>query len=465
MLTKVKPKMKIKIYSLILITVFLITSGLGCRCTSEKVKEASESITLNYWTVLDNQDDFGKIINDFRLVHPNVVVNVRKFYYEEYAQALLEAWAIDKGPDIFSIPNTWMTDYRKYIIPMPAVMELPFTFEQGTIKKEKVTEIRKINGLTRLEIRKSFIDIVEKDIFWQNQIYGLPLAVDNLVLYYNRDLLNNAGIADSADNWTDFAQQVKKLTLEDGQGKIIQSGVALGTSNNINNYFDLLSLLMIQGGASMMNEQGQAIFNSPLINNKSYFPGQEALRFYTDFANPIKEVYSWNQNLPNAFESFIQGKSAFYFGYSYHLPLIKARAPKLNFDLAPVPQIADSLRTANYANYWIETVSKKTEHSDVAWGFLKFATDIKNVPSYLDQTKKPTALRGLIKQQLINIDLRSFAQQLLTSHSWYQGNDYQSAQQIFSEMIDAILTGRYNDKNNPYQESINQAVRKINQLL
>ena len=74
-------------------------------------------------------------------------------------------------------------------------------------------------------------------------------------------------------------------------------------------------------------------------------------------------------------------------------------------------------------------------------------------------------MRVLIKQQLINIDLRSFAQQLLTSHSWYQGNDYQSAQQIFSEMIDAILTGRYNDKNNPYQESINQAVRKINQLL
>jgi ABC-type glycerol-3-phosphate transport system substrate-binding protein len=56
-----------------------------------------------------------------------------------------------------------------------------------------------------------------------------------------------------------------------------------------------------------------------------------ALNFYTDFANPVKEVYSWNNTLDNSVNAFASGKLAIMFGYSYHLETIKALSPKLNF--------------------------------------------------------------------------------------------------------------------------------------
>ena len=79
----------------------------------------------------------------------------------------------------------------------------------------------------------------------------------------------------------------------------------------------------------------------------------------------------WNNFMPNSLESFMAGKTAFFFGYSYHIPIIKAQAPKLNFEITQVPQIGNPV---NFANYWTETVSKKSKHVDEAWSFILFIT-------------------------------------------------------------------------------------------
>ena len=89
-------------------------------------------------------------------------------------------------------------------------------------------------------------------------------------------------------------------------------------------------------------------------------PAADAVRFYTDFADPGKEVYTWNKNMPNSLEAFILGKTAFFFGYAYHLPTIKSRAPKLNLSIVKLPQIAGNPEI-NFANYWLETVSRKNK--------------------------------------------------------------------------------------------------------
>jgi len=67
---------------------------------------------------------------------------------------------------------------------------------------------------------------------------------------------------------------------------------------------------MMQNGA-IMSTDNKASFDQPSIKDKSYFPAQEALRFYTDFANPGKEVYSWNEKMPNSIEALFKGKQLF----------------------------------------------------------------------------------------------------------------------------------------------------------
>ena len=114
---------------------------------------------------------------------------------------------------------------------------------------------------------------------------------------------------------------------------------------------------------------------------------------------------------------FTEGKLAMMFGYAYYLPTIKAKGPKLKFTIAPLPQIENSQQQINFANYWVETVLKKSKNTDSAWDFLQFATRAENVKSYLDNTKKPTALRSLIEEQLEDEDVDVFAGQLLTAKS------------------------------------------------
>ena len=164
------------------------------------------------------------------------------------------------------------------------------------------------------------------------------------------------------------------------------------------------------------------------------------MRFYTDFANPGKESYTWNNELGNSLEMFSSGNLAIMFGYSYHIPLIKAAAPKLNFSVSKFPQIEGNPPTnINFANYWVETVSKKSTHKNEALDFIQFMTKSEQVGSYLEKTKKPTALRSLISSQRNDDEIGVFADQVLTARSWYQGMNVIAAENAIKEMIDAVL--------------------------
>jgi ABC-type glycerol-3-phosphate transport system substrate-binding protein len=271
-------------------------------------------------------------------------------------------------------------------------------------------------------------------------IYGLPLYVDTLAMFYNPDLLNNAGITEAPKYWNkQFQQAVKKLSKQNNKGNLIQSGVAMGGAENIEKSADILALLMMQNG-SLMTEGETVMFHSiPPGSEKKYNPGLEALRFYTDFSNPAKEVYCWNSNLGNSLDLFAQGNLAMMFGYAYHLPIIKALAPKLNFSVSRMPQIEGNTKQVNYANYWVEVVSNKSKNVDAAWDFIQFATAAEQAESYLKVAKKPTALRALVNKQIDDLEIGPFAEQVLTAQSWYRGKDIRAAEKAFQGMIDMAI--------------------------
>ena len=332
---------------------------------------------------------------------------------------------------------------------MPPNITMAYPIVNGTMKKEIVPEIRVTKSISLKDIKDKFVDGVYDDVVinieGQEQVFGLPISMDTLAMYYHKDLLNNANITMPPAYWNrEFQQNVKKLTRQNTKGEIIQSGVALGGSDNVERYSDILSVLMMQNGAVMMNKTGAIMFNQipPALSGQKYNPGMEALRFYTDFANPAKEVYCWNNDLDNSLEMFTQGKLAFMFGYAYHLPQIRAQGPKLNFSIAPLPQIEESQQIINFANYWVETVSKKSQHSDEAWDFIQFISRAENVKSYLKAVNKPTALRSLIEEQLDDVDIGVFADQVLTAKSWYKGADVLAAENVIGEMINDVVTGK-----------------------
>lgn len=451
---------KTKILIGFLIGVFLITSGLGCKFTANKeMAERIKPINLVYWRTQDSQDAFSAIINGWQALYPHISITYKTIRKEQYEQALLEAWAEDRGPDIFSIPNTWLGKYQTKILPVNLSQEIVLARQimVGTIKPEPkvIEEIKKVPNLR--ELREMFVETVSNGVVLENKIYGLPLGLDLLVLYYNKDLLNNAGIINPPQTWQEFVNSVSALTLQDRYGNFIQSGAAMGTAENVANLTDILSLLMLQNGTSMVNQRNQVIFDKALIDDPNYFPGIEAVRFYTGFANPYQEIYTWNEQMTNSLDAFIQGRVGFILGFSNYLPLIKSQAPKLNFDIAKIPQISGSLKEVNYAQYWLETVSKKTKYPSEAWGFLLYAIEPQNAQTFIERTKRPTAHRALIQGQLEDFDLAPFARGVLTAQTWYQGRNYSLVEEAFKEMIRDTLTGEKTIK-----EAIKYSAQKVN---
>ncbi|MFA6393582.1 MAG: extracellular solute-binding protein [Patescibacteria group bacterium] len=461
-----------RIAAFLLIAVFILTSGFGCAFLDPETQNAMKPITLKYWRVFDGEDAFNEIIKNYKAIHPYVSIEYRKLRYAEYEKELLEAMAEDKGPDIFSIGNSWVGKYESKIEPLPEKTTMVYPVEKGTLKKEIIPELRSAKTISLKEFKDQFVDVAVDDAVvgikdgetgkLKETIMAMPLSVDALAVYYNRDLLNNAGIAVPPAYWNkDFQEAVKKLTKQDINGQVIQSGIALGGGKNIERSGDILSALMLQNGAVMMSD-GRVTFDRipAAFAGEKYNPGIEALRFYTDFSNPAKEVYTWNKDMTGSLDMFLSGRLAMMVGYAYHLPTIKSQAPKLKLGIAKLPQIEGSGQTVNFANYWVEVVSKKSGHKDEAWDFIQFAAKAENAKTYLAKTGKPPALRSLIDEMKEDEETGVFADEVLTAKSWYHGKDALAVDEIMAALIDDAATGT--DK---IENLISQAATKVQQTV
>jgi ABC-type glycerol-3-phosphate transport system substrate-binding protein len=449
--------MRKNIKLLMLLCIFVLFSGFGCKCVPTEVQKKMDSVTLEYWRVWDGPDTFTPIIDKYKAMHPFVNINYRLIRYEEYEQKLLEAFAGDRSPDIFSIHNTWTRKYKNnnWISPMPSQVSMVYPVVTGSIKKEIIPEQRTKNTPSLSFIKEYYVDTVYGDVVIKSTdaktgeskdlVYGFPIALDTLIMFVNRDLFNNAGITNIPKYWDkEFQQTVRKLTKQDNKGQIIQAGAALGGGHNIERSSDILSVLMMQNGTEMMNLEGNqvTIHKTPKeLSNEAKLPGLDALRFFTDFANPSKEVYTWNNTMENSLDLFIRGKVAIMFGYSYMIPQIKAGNPKMNLVVSKLPQIEGN-NPVNFANYWVETVSQKSRYKNEAWDFILFATEAEQALTYLETTGKVTAIRSLVDMQKEDLEIGAYADQALTAKSWYKGNNANTAEQIMRDQIDAVIGGK-----------------------
>ncbi len=421
-----------KIFILVLLSTLVFSAGFGCK-QNVLNKEQFKPITLEYWGVWDTPEQMNKVISAYRATHPTIRVNYRNFRYDEYEAKLLAAAWDNRVPDIFMIPSTDLKKYQDKLSSMPKVVKIPITQLQGTIKKEAITTLQTVNSLSLQDVKEKFVQVVNDDVVVDNKIYGLPYSVDTLVTFYNSDLLTKAGIPEPMKDLDELVEQVEKSGLvKVGQSnQIYQAGVAMGGADNIPRFFDILSALWMENDVKLQGGE----FN-PLQDKTSAQRFADVLTFYTYFADPTKAVYSWNADLPNAFELFAQGKLAYFFGYSYHADELRKRGVQFNWDLENFPQTKGAEGTKYYSNYWLNVVAKNSPNQDAAWNFIQSVTTDPNlVNQYLDPNNKPTALRALVKKQLENDQVRVFASQVLTADNWYSGYNAALAETYLADFI------------------------------
>lgn len=190
------------------------------------------------------------------------------------------------------------------------------------------------------------------------------------------------------------------------------------------------------------DNKSRATFDSAVVLNthESFYPGERALTFYTDFANPRKQVYTWNTLQHFSLDAFLTGQTAMMLNYSRVIPLIESRAPYLSWAVAPMPQISTRDFDINFGNYWVLVVSNTSKHPEDAWQFLAFMAERNNAKQYADAARRPTARKDLVDIQRGDLKLGVFAVQALSARSWYQ-IDNNAIEELFADMIESVVRG------------------------
>ena len=163
----------------VFITVIIVLRGIG--------GGSVQSATLEFWGVFDDRSAYDKIITDFQAQNPGTKILYRQFSYEEYERSLIDALASGTGPDIVMIHNTWLPKHGDKLKALP---------DKIPGQKEPLMTIQ--------GYKSDFVDVAFNDFVFNNQIYGFPLYVDTLALFYNKDILNSAGISRPPQDWEEF---------------------------------------------------------------------------------------------------------------------------------------------------------------------------------------------------------------------------------------------------------------------
>ena len=473
---------KFAIIFVVIIVIFvgaIIVFGKKKGITSKKY-----NLTLNIWGVFDNSNAYSEIIDSYRDMNEHINdVRYKKFPIESYKNELLNALAAGKAPDIFMIHNSWLPDFKDKIVPAPKSL------------------------LSTKDYRENFVDVVLYDAISDGDIYAIPLSVDSLALYYNKDIFNSYGIVYPPKTWQELVDIVKTITRYNEEGdEIVQSAIAMGTADNVNRSMDILLALMMQGGSEITKKDGSVLFNESISVNggESINPGKRALEFYTQFAKITdRNLYTWNSKQHYSVDAFAEGKTAMMINYSWHIKTLRAKNEKLNFAVAPLPQISDDnagARKVNYANYWMFVVAKNSsldtgpinEKKEVrvtrnmkiheAWQFLRtialpvdkgvtlvdaysgftktYNPSVDFTEEYLNATGKPPARLDLIEKFKDDPWIGPFAQGNLVARSWYRPNS-EAVERIIVDMIRKVNNGEVSS----YDEALDLAASKIGNLI
>jgi multiple sugar transport system substrate-binding protein len=317
-----------------ILLIFLVLAGVGFGIMYFLgMTGGAKEVTITYWGLWEDSPTLQAAIAEFQTGNPKIKVTYVKQSLRQYRERLQAAITRGDGPDVFQFHTTWVPMLRSELAAAPA------TF------------------MTTAQFGSTFYPVASADLVGGQAIYGVPLMFDGLGLYYNEDLFTTAGVKPPT-TWPELLELVPKLTVKTGT-QIQQSAIALGTTGNVENFSDIVGLMMMQNGARLTNPTGKE--------------AEDTLMFYRKFANPTDPVYTWNETLDNSIYAFAMGKVAMIIAPSWRAFDVKQINANLHFKIAPVPQLPGN--TINWASYWAGGVSTKSKNQAAAWTFLKYLID------------------------------------------------------------------------------------------
>lgn len=322
-----------------LVYLIIVSSWLFVSCQSQQ-----EPVTVSFMTSGDpaEQQAYLTLVEAFHEQHPDIHVEVTHIPSDrDYRTRLVTDFAAGTAPDVT------LMNYRRIA---------------SFVANDLLEPLSPYIEGSDLINPQDFYPVTIDAFTWQGQIMCIPQNVSSLVVYYNQDLFDEAGVAYPADDWSwdDFVATAVALTKDgDGDGRIDQYGLGVEPS------LYRLSPFVWQNSDVIVNNDPAPTYMTLTRPN-----ALEAFQWFVDLWQVHGVVPDRVAEEAQDSESrFIAGTTAMFLDSRRGTPSYR-EIEAFTWDVAPLPRgerVAGILHSDGYC------MSATTENKEAAWTFIEFA--------------------------------------------------------------------------------------------
>ena len=184
-----------------------------------------------------------------------------------------------------------------------------------------------------------------------------PTQWNNIVVYYNMDLFDEAGVAYPSDDWTweDFRETARALTKQDDNGNTVQYGYAVPGFN-----FGLQPWFLTNATSILDADWRESIVDDPKF--------RETLQFLHAMIHEDGSAPSFELGVHD--DKFVAGQVAMFSAGRWPAPsIVEAGMENVGIQIMPIGEVE-----ATVFGIGGLAISSETEHPELAWEFVKEMT-------------------------------------------------------------------------------------------
>jgi multiple sugar transport system substrate-binding protein len=324
-----------KILVLIVIGLVVLVGCGGSGGEKPRAGNKKTKISLFTWTRPEELKQNQQLVDEFMQNHPDIEVELQNEPSQGAMDKLQTRISARNAPDVMSI-------HGAYFIPLAdkgALLDL------GPYVTEKDFELN--------DFYPQLVDLCK----WNGKLYSLPRYTSIYVLFYNKDLFDAAKLKYPDETWTwdTYLAAAQKMTHPVAGGKqqfgcLIQFWGAR-----------LYPWLWQNGGDLLDKNRKKCTIDSPAC--------RQALQFLVDLRYKYKVTPATSaSNTPQDLAMFTSGQVGMMMTGAWDIQNMNA-APKLRWDIAPLPKKKERASLLGMENY---AISATTEHPKEAWELFKF---------------------------------------------------------------------------------------------
>lgn len=357
---------------------------------------SAQASAIEWWHVYDTPAQIQPLLDQFT-AETGIRVRYRSFTdLAQYRRELLTELAAGRGPDIASLHYEWLPEYQRILAASP---------------------------ITPAQVQRDFVDAVAEGVTLpeiagekvEQKVYGLPLSIDTLALYFNRDFFKTVlgkASGQPESSWQGLAAESARLTLRDestASQPVELSGFAAGRADNLARGVDLFLSLYLQAGGQQLRPGTVPQLAAERAGNRN--PAETALAYLAGFsADPAAPTFSWPADSAptpdKEIDPFARKKLAMLAGFRFTGASIETTITALertaaanliaraDVGTAPLPQL--SANQATLASYFALTVPRASQHQPEAWNLIQWLTQPSQAQAYVNATNSYSPRREIL---------------------------------------------------------------------